>query len=96
MKAHGTQATWAKMEAILPPLTVSASLSHFHFAPVCLQVALVLSLPPARWVKDFGSHPCVSPIPSLLVSSPVLHSGWAGMEDFGSCVFVALTTVSSS
>ena len=70
--------------------------SHFHFAPVCLQVALVLSLPPARWVKDFGSHPCISPIPSLLVSSPVLHSGWAGMEDFGSCVFVALTTASSS
>ena len=46
----------------------------FHFTPV-------LSLPPARRVKDFGSHPCVSPIPSLLVSSPVLHSGWAEMED---------------
>ena len=51
--------------------------------------------------EDFGSHPFVSPMISLLVSSFLLGSGWAagrhvactrGTVDFGSFAFVARST----
>ena len=67
-----------------PPLTLIFQL--FHVVPT---VPLAFACLLRAQSEGFGSHPFVSRIISLLVSSLLLSSAWVRMGDFGSYVFVA-------